>query len=88
MFEIIANNIPLKINLFTIKRSAYVTLVLENGQLNLNKFNLSRNPLCSRFDDKLLYDFAVEFKDLIGRYDWRIMNLFGYNFSEVANIMV
>ena len=84
----IANNIPLKINLFTIKRSAYVTLILENGQLNLNKFNLSRNPLCSQFDDKLLYDFVVEFKDLIGRYDWRVINLFGYNFGEVANIMV
>ena len=84
----IANNIPLKINLFTIKRSAYVTLILENGQLNLNKFHLSRNPLCSQFDDKLLYDFVVEFKDLIGRYDWRVINLFGYNFGEVANIMV
>ena len=82
--------IPETLKLKPIKRGNTTRIILENGKLNINKdFKPMGQPICTKIDDKTnKYDITVSFNDLMGVYEWKVFNLFGYNFTESAFITV
>ena len=81
---------PDQLKLKPIIRGILAKVHLENGVLNVkNGYKIVGQPFCKQLEDNTKeYDFMLSFNDLMGSYEWKLYNLFGYNFSESALISV
>ncbi|CAG2162233.1 unnamed protein product [Oppiella nova] len=65
------------------------TCFLESELFANKDFKPMGQPICTKIDDKTnKYDITVSFNDLMGVYEWKVFNLFGYNFTESAFITI
>ncbi|CAG2112057.1 unnamed protein product [Medioppia subpectinata] len=89
--ELLEKYIPDSLILKPITRGNSTRIRLENGKLTIARqdYKPMGQPVCRQPDDQTYkYDITVLFTDLMGVYEWKVKNLFGYDFGESAFITI